>query len=621
MTDSDTESFHSAVDSLLDEEHTNTSDNNFKRKEIVGERRVDAVEDSEYQFDGSNQSEMLFMNRKKQIFEDRSFSQESAKCKSVLEGRDCDVVSADEAHFDQGRKVIAILSSLDQELKVGDVPSRKTVEVGFQTPQWSTSQLSRPENDNECDEISGKNAKLFATNVFKSEGVRKFGSDSNRKSETESESSGWGLTSRIVDEKCNTNMAQKMIDHEGWDDWGELEDVEKHGDNSAIQNESQELPCTLTCDKQNVIMATDLKAELGTKEIKTNKSFWNWSEFGDMVAAVEEGLTNISSVVESGLGLPTAEELVRNQSIERPANDSGKAIRETKEITSSNIKSYGMLFAGLGANAVTSSLDVLEALGKKTFEKLTVPQQGSEKRRFIFEPERGQNLSEVLRELRESRAEEATLEISCLTKRELAFIDFFEKFSGILHLEGLEMLSKNYLQKIPPQRRREVNEIFAEDLANTLEEYQDDEQENFVHNFKEILLAIALPYKGSGLVDSYTRCQGRLEKLSDCSDRNFELFLECLADFTAESVQSIHKLGQLLLITAAPVKQEPFSEFHNLIGRQISCFSNQFAQHISAVGTPSKEIEELVMEIFLAAGDSFSYVQQSFRLLRPLLLL
>lgn len=36
----------------------------------------------------------------------------------------------------------------------------------------------------------------------------------------------------------------------------------------------------------------------------------------------EEGLTNISNVVESGLGLPTPEELVRNESIERPANDS-----------------------------------------------------------------------------------------------------------------------------------------------------------------------------------------------------------------------------------------------------------------------------------------------------------
>lgn len=65
---------------------------------------------------------------------------------------------------------------------------------------------------------------------------------------------------------------------------------------------------------------------------------------------------------------------------------------------------------------------------------------------------------------------------------------------------------------------------------------------------------------------------------------------ECLADFTAQSVQSIHKLGQLLLITAIAVKQEPFSEFHGLIGRQISFFSNRFAQHISVVDTPSQEV-------------------------------
>lgn len=40
-----------------------------------------------------------------------------------------------------------------------------------------------------------------------------------------------------------------------------------------------------------------------------------------------EGLTNISSVVESGLGLPTPEELVRDQSMERSANDSAKAMK------------------------------------------------------------------------------------------------------------------------------------------------------------------------------------------------------------------------------------------------------------------------------------------------------
>lgn len=49
--------------------------------------------------------------------------------------------------------------------------------------------------------------------------------------------------------------------------------------------------------------------------------------------------------------------------------------QEREEITNSSIKSYSKLFAGFGANIVTGSLDVLEALGKKTFEKLTVSEQ------------------------------------------------------------------------------------------------------------------------------------------------------------------------------------------------------------------------------------------------------
>lgn len=40
-----------------------------------------------------------------------------------------------------------------------------------------------------------------------------------------------------------------------------------------------------------------------------------------------EGLTNISSAVESGLGLPTPEELVKNQWTESPANASVKVAK------------------------------------------------------------------------------------------------------------------------------------------------------------------------------------------------------------------------------------------------------------------------------------------------------
>lgn len=50
-------------------------------------------------------------------------------------------------------------------------------------------------------------------------------------------------------------------------------------------------------------------------------------------------------------------------------------LQERDKVISSGIKSYGKLFAGFGANVVTGSLDVLEALGKKTFEKLTVSER------------------------------------------------------------------------------------------------------------------------------------------------------------------------------------------------------------------------------------------------------
>ncbi|VDO30604.1 unnamed protein product [Onchocerca flexuosa] len=534
MTDSDTESFHSAVGSLSDREEININDTNLMSEENDEGRK------------------------------------ESSKCKTIPKERNHDCLSMDKAHFDSEMKKI----KPKQEIEVDGVPSGKMLDS--QILKWPTSKsskmgigkISRSENNHKSDKISRKDKKIFEINRLKDGRVQNCGIDSDKTFGNKNSEEEFKL--EITDDVDNAIMTEEIerseekTDTDGWDDW-ELQYPRTDENNVGILDKNRELPPMLASDEENQISANSkLGSRLEKKEVRTNKSFWNWTEFGDVVAAVGEGLTNISSAVESSLGLPTPEELVKSQWTESPANASIKVAK-----------------AGFGVNVVTGSLDVLEALGKKTFEKLTVSEQGSEKRRFIFEPERGQNLSEVLRELRESRAEEVALETNCIANRELTFIDFFEKFSGILHLEGLEMLSKNHLRKIPPQRRRH----------------------------------------GSDLVDSYRRCQERLKGLSDSNDQILALFLECLADFTAHSVQSIHKLGQLLLISATAVQQEPFSDFHSLIGRQISFFSNQFAQHISAIDTSSEEIEELVTAVFLAAGDSFSYVQQSFRLLRPLLIL
>ncbi|EJD74588.1 hypothetical protein, variant [Loa loa] len=510
MTDSETESFHSAVDSLSDREDANSNDSSLKIGKFDERRKVDATEDNRHEFGETHEMpntrilEVLSSNRKKQMYQNLSSSEEPATCKFIPARQNDDCVAVDEAHFDPERKIIST-----QESGISDLASRKI--LNSQTFEYPTSQhnwmgigkVSSSGNYSESDKIFRKDEELFGMNRFEDEDERKVGINSYKMSRKENKASECGLVSRVIDNVDNVSVAEEIeerseektdIDHDGWDDW-EMQYSRRDGNDSGILDENREPPRMLASDEEDRIIANS-KSEARQKkeEIKTSKSFWDWTEFGDVVTAVGEGLTNISSVVESGLGLPAPEELVRNQPVERRVNDSAVAAKETEEVASSSIKSYGKLFAGFGANVVTGSLDVLEALGKKTFEKLTIPEQGSEKRRFIFEPERGQNLSEVLRELRESRAEETTFESNCITKRELTFIDFFERFSGMLHLEGLEMLSKNYLRKIPSQRKSKVNEIFAEDLANTLEEYQDNEQENFLQNFKEILLAIALPY-------------------------------------------------------------------------------------------------------------------------------
>lgn len=276
MTDSDTESFHSAVGSLSDREDTNDRDINLKGGELDEEGEVGAVQNNKYGFSRSTELpnkyfdnkarvlEELFVNRKEEIFQDSLFSEGISKCVSNFKKQNQGYVSVDEDHFGPEERINSIQGS-----KLDDVPFEKMLRS--QTLKRSVSQCNgmdtkKVSKNNEYDEISQKNEKLFEMNKFKSEGVEKFGIENGRNSVIKNKDSKreliLGFTDNnnvndaIMAEKVERSERKTIIGHDGWDDW-ELGYAGKNGNGNRIRNEDQGSPLMLTshADEQNRIVA------------------------------------------------------------------------------------------------------------------------------------------------------------------------------------------------------------------------------------------------------------------------------------------------------------------------------------------------------------------------------
>lgn len=144
---------------------------------------------------------------------------------------------------------------------------------------------------------------------------------------------------------------------------------------------------------------------------------------------------------------------------------------------------------------MTGGLDTLEAIGKKTMEVLQDGDPGLKKKRAFFMNESEKpNLSQILREAKEkAEIEQKTIEERQLA-RKVHFESLFDDYQGLVHLEALEILSKQSSMKI----QQYLIELDANELTSvqeTLEEIKqlcnlndiDDEDNKNNKDFKDKL--------------------------------------------------------------------------------------------------------------------------------------
>ncbi|KAI9579705.1 protein FAM114A2 [Glossina fuscipes] len=292
-------------------------------------------------------------------------------------------------------------------------------------------------------------------------------------------------------------------DDDNWDDWNCEEDNSKSQADSATQelinNNKEE-----SSDKKEQTKENNNYSKDAEKSFIANNSGMGWSSlFGGVMSSVfttaSEGFGNITNTMTQQLdkviGLPDPSEMARLNALEE-----AKAERLTEEnsqkdqalAASGNNQLFGLnLVTGvtsLGTKVINTGLDTLEGIGKKT---MTILQENDPSfkvkiKKFTMEAEKP-NLSEILKQAKDEneKIEQTLKDLNLENKQdEVTFKALFENNCGLVHLEALEILSKESELKIRTLLQTtkhgdliELNETL-EEVKELLELEEIDEQES-----------------------------------------------------------------------------------------------------------------------------------------------
>ncbi|XP_011053437.1 PREDICTED: protein FAM114A2 isoform X3 [Acromyrmex echinatior] len=441
------------------------------------------------------------------------------------------------------------------------------------------------------------------------------------------------------EEKSKTQVT--VFQPEGWEGLGD--DVE--------------LPDELTEEKlQPMLQRLSLADKEDSKDEDSLGSWGSWGNWGvtSLINTATASVSTLTNHVSQGLTLlegtivqdPTELERIKQNAV----TETDGAQLEIQEQESRSFSSFGFgnLISGVssitklvestGNKVMTGGLDTLEAIGKKTMEVLQEGDPGLKKKRAFFmnEPEKP-NLSQILREAKEkAETEEKTIEERELA-RKVHYESLFDDYQGLVHLEALEMLSKQSNIKI----QQYLIELDTNDLTSvqeTLEEIkelcdlgdEDDDEDKNDKDLKNRLknachdLGVDITYEK--LYDVWTETENYLASSTTRTDQEiFQNAISTLAQFTALSVERFHKTAELLLIKerrSTVNEADALVQLTNILSNQISLLANSFCDTLHRFAETAKNPDNInanTTTIFLEAANANSYIQDAFRLLIPIL--
>lgn len=262
-----------------------------------------------------------------------------------------------------------------------------------------------------------------------------------------------------VSDKCK---ASDMNEEEG-DDWGWGDE-----DDDSFKFETQPDVSKKTADVVKEIAihpkpardeeSKDVKqSPIGERPIVPNETpkASSWAPWSGVASLISSASSGVASFIESNIGIPDPEELARKQRDEKSASpkDSNSedpivAARKQEE-NREKLLNLGSLVSNvteISNRVISGGLDTLEGIGKKTMTILQENDPGLiNKRKLLGMDNERPVLSQILREAKEKSEEsEKNLKLAQRKayRKQLHFEMLFDDFHGLVHLEALEMLSK-----------------------------------------------------------------------------------------------------------------------------------------------------------------------------------
>ncbi|XP_003689677.1 protein FAM114A2 [Apis florea] len=410
-----------------------------------------------------------------------------------------------------------------------------------------------------------------------------------------------------------------------------------------------ELPEELTEEKLQPVLK-----RLSLSEETDNSSSWGWANWGvsSLINTATAGVSTLTSHVSQGLTLleesiTISEEpksIINEEKQNNIVNDDNKNDQFKEQLSFgfgnfiSSVSSITKLVESTGSKVMSGGLDTLEAIGKKTMEVLQEGDPGLKKKRafFINEPDKP-NLSQILREAKE-KADNVEKTIEEKQKmRKVHFESLFDDYQGLVHIEALEMLSKQSNIKIQQHLNSlDINELNS--VQKMLEEVEElcelgeDENDDETHE-KDLKCKLKQATCDLGINITYDKlyeiCQNSqiytTQSMTYTNQEIFEHAISILAQFTAVSVERFHKTAGLLLIKehrSTVNETDSLVQLTNILSNQIGILSNTYCSILSKlaeISDKSDNINSNITTIFMEASNASSYIQHAFKLLIPII--
>ncbi|KAK5644006.1 hypothetical protein RI129_007851 [Pyrocoelia pectoralis] len=439
-----------------------------------------------------------------------------------------------------------------------------------------------------------------------------------------------------------TNSHSTMIDNKHIDTINVTENLEDHKD---TPNEEVNM-----WDEDEDWEPIETKPE-PPPPVSTNKS-WGW-DLSAVINAATVGVTTVTShvsqglstVLETGIGAPDPAELARQHTQETETHNAD----DDSTQSTTNLFGFGNLVSGVtqitklvettGNKVILGGLDTLESIGKKTMQVLQEGDPGFKKKRALLNIE-GEKpvLSQILREAKEKAEFENRLLEEQHFARKANYESLFDDHQGLMHLEALEMLSRQCSIKLERLTESRFGSELVElqetmnQIVELCELIEDEDELEDTSEIKEKLdsavseMVINISY--DKLLTTRKEAEHWLDNinLQICSELELhEQAIDTLAQLTALAVERYHKIGELLLIKEHRSTADEADSLVQLTmilitltGNMATKFSNKLSEKLSS-SAHKDHINTLITNVYFESANSSSYLKNAFQLLIPVL--